>query len=53
MSWDKQVYENETLWRLSGDVGPNNTLVDRFGILNDSNVVDNSGVGSNVLFNYK
>jgi hypothetical protein len=53
MPWDKQMYENETLWRLSGDVGPNNTLVDRFGILNDSNVVDSSGVGSNVLFNYK
>lgn len=53
MPWDNRMYENRTLWRLRSDVGPNNTFVDRFGVMNDGNVVDNGGRGSNTLFNYR
>lgn len=50
--WDKKMYSNTTVWIVRSGAQGMNTFIDRFGILNSNNVVDNSGKASNKLFNY-
>lgn len=51
--WDIHFFSNETVVRFQSGAGGLNQFVDRFGHLSDSNIVNNSGKGSNKLFQYK
>lgn len=50
--WDVHFFSNETIVRFRNGAGGMNQFIDRFGHLSSGNIVNNSGKGSNKLFQY-
>lgn len=50
--WDKHMFTNQTVVRFRSSAGHSNTFIDRFSHLTSSEIVNNSGSGSNTLFTY-